>query len=215
VAKDALASEAAAWGERILKASRETIGEVIPSTDVGYAAFVANNDNFCSPSDSQTIFAAGRCGPTGSSLREDDFANAATVTNAVTDTREYACHLSILGSKDALAREKHLKEDNPQESGSRDAAEHSQKENQRRTEDTEVVQQITCSAEPAQKGRDGKAVDGGKTRAVMRDSGPGMANVEMADVQMGEASDNREKAKDETSAEADEIEGVHIIWCSV
>jgi hypothetical protein len=34
-------------------------------------------------------------------------------------------------------------------------------------------------------------------------------------VKVSEASDEGEQAKDETDAEADEIEGVHIIWCSV
>ena len=39
--------------------------------------------------------------------------------------------------------------------------------------------------------------------------------IATADVKVSEASDEGEQAKDETDAEADEIEGVHIIWCSV
>ena len=43
----------------------------------------------------------------------------------------------------------------------------------------------------------------------------GVSDVEAADVQMGEASDDGDEAEDETDGEADEIEGVHVIWCSV
>ena len=35
-----------------------------------------------------------------------------------------------------------------------------------------------------------------------------------ADVQVGEASYHGEEAEDEADAETDEIEGVHVIWCS-
>src|ERR1700761_1918266 len=34
-------------------------------------------------------------------------------------------------------------------------------------------------------------------------------------MQMRKASDDRDQAKDQTNTETDEIEGVHIIWCSV
>ncbi len=42
-----------------------------------------------------------------------------------------------------------------------------------------------------------------------------VTDVKAADMQVGEASDDREKAEDKTYAETDEIEGVHTIWCSV
>jgi hypothetical protein len=34
-------------------------------------------------------------------------------------------------------------------------------------------------------------------------------------VKMSKSSNNRKNAEDETDTETDEIEGVHIIWCSV
>jgi hypothetical protein len=39
-------------------------------------------------------------------------------------------------------------------------------------------------------------------------------DVEVANVKVSEASDHRDEAENETNAEADEVEGVHIIWCS-
>ena len=42
-----------------------------------------------------------------------------------------------------------------------------------------------------------------------------MANVKATDMQMRKTSDDRDQAKDQTYTETDEIEGVHIIWCSV
>ena len=42
-----------------------------------------------------------------------------------------------------------------------------------------------------------------------------MANVKSADMQVPEASDEGDHAENKTNAKADEIEGVHTIWCSV
>ena len=41
-----------------------------------------------------------------------------------------------------------------------------------------------------------------------------VSEVKAADVQVGEASDYGEEAEDEADGETDEIEGVHVIWCS-
>ena len=41
-----------------------------------------------------------------------------------------------------------------------------------------------------------------------------VTEMKVADVKMREPSEQRKKAKDETDAKADEIKGVHIIWCS-
>ena len=43
-----------------------------------------------------------------------------------------------------------------------------------------------------------------------------VAYVKATDVKiMSKSSNNRKNAEDETDTETDEIEGVHIIWCSV
>lgn len=188
--------------QRTLRESWEAISEVIPSADVGYTTFVADDNDFCPAPNSESIFAASSGSTTSSCLREDDFADAVAVTNGVANMREYPCHLRILLRKDALTRKKYLEEDRPQKRGSRDAAERGQKENQRRSKDAKVVQQITCSAKPAQKGCDGEAVDGGDSGAVIRRTVRGVADVEAADVQVSEAG-NREKTEDETNAKAD------------
>ncbi len=44
--------------------------------------------------------------------------------------------------------------------------------------------------------------------------GVDVSEVKAADVQVGEASDYGDEAEDEADAETDEIEGVHVIWCS-
>ncbi len=62
-----------------------------------------------------------------------------------------------------------------------------------------MVQEISCSAEPAEEGHDGEAIDGGDAGVVMRGAVRGsvrdvagvtvghVADVEVADVQVGEA----------------------------
>ena len=87
---------------------------------------------------------------------------------AVADVGEDAGHLGVFEGEDALARKQHLEENCPEEARSGDAADDRQKKNQRRDEDAEVMQQIACSAKPAEEGSDGEAVDGGETiRAAM------------------------------------------------
>ena len=68
--------------------------------------------------------------------------------------------------------------------------------------------------------RNSKAVDRGQpvavvSRAVRSMTVADVSHMNSADVQVGEPSDDRDQAKNETDAEADEIEGVHTIWCSV
>jgi hypothetical protein len=52
-------------------------------------------------------------------------------------------------------------------------------------------------------------------RSVCRVAVRRMTDVDTADVQMGKASDDRDQAENQTDTETNEIEGVHIIWCSV
>ena len=77
-----------------------------------------------------------------------------------------------------------------------------------------MVQEIASSAEPAEEGRDGEPVDGGD---AVRAGVVVMSYVEakVTEVQVAEASDDSEDAEDETYEKTDEIEGVHVIWCSV
>jgi hypothetical protein len=213
----ASASEAASENFR---ASRKAVGEFVPAPNVSYAALVADDDDFDSTFDGVAVFAAGGGGAAGSGLRKDNLADAVAVADGIADIGQNASHLGVFGSEDALAWKKHLEEDGPEERRSEDTAEHSENENQGRDKDVEVVQEITGSAEPAEEGRDGEAIHGGEAVAVMRSTMRSMAvrhvaDVDAADVKVGEASDEREHAEDETNAEADEIEGVHIIWCSV
>ena len=77
------------------------------------------------------------------------------------------------------------------------------------------MQKIARSAEPAEECRDGKAVNRGEAvRAAMRVDVGRVPDVEVADVKVREASGHREEAEDKTDDETDEVEGVHIIWCS-
>ena len=121
--------------------------------------------------------------------------------------------------QDALAREEQLEEHRPEECCSRDAADDSQKKNQRSDEYTEVMQEITRSAEPAEERSDRESVDADsptlEVSPVRSMAMCKVADVDSSDVQVGEASDDRDDAEDETDGETDEIEGVHIIWCSV
>jgi hypothetical protein len=201
-------------------ASWKAVGEIVPAPDVSDAALVAYDDDLGSAFDRQSIFAAGGGSATRSGLRKDDLANAVAVADAIADVGQNAGHLSVFGGKDALARKKYLEEDGPKERGSSNTAQYGQQEDQRRYEDAEVVQQIAGSAEPAEEGRDGEAIDGGDAVAAMRGTVRGMAvrrvaDMEAADVKVSEASYDRDEAEDKANAEADEIEGVHIIWCSV
>jgi hypothetical protein len=41
-----------------------------------------------------------------------------------------------------------------------------------------------------------------------------VSEVKAADVEVSEASDYGDEAEDEADGETDEIEGVHVIWCS-
>src|SRR5262249_12150672 len=119
--------------------------------------------------------------------------------------------------EDSFAGQEQLEEKCPEERGSGNAADDGKKKNERRGEDAGVVQQIACSAEPAEEGCAGESVDGGETvmrGAVSADVGvmSEMDVAEVAEMQMAEASDNSKDAEDKTNDEADEIEGVHDHW---
>ena len=81
---------------------------------------------------------------------------------AVADLGEDAGHLGVFGGEDALAREKQFEEDCPEERGSGDAADDRQEQDQWCDEDAVAVQEIACSAKPAEEGSDGEAIDGGE-----------------------------------------------------
>jgi hypothetical protein len=206
--------------QRNFRASWETVGEFVPAPDVGDSALVMDDDDFGSALDGVAVFAAGGGGATCSGLRKDDFTDAVSVADGIADIGQDASHLGVFGSQDALARQQQLEEDGPEERCSYDAAKHRENENKRRHKYVEVMQEIAGSAEPAEESRDGEAIDGGEAMAAMRGSMRSMAvrhvsDVDAADMKVSEASDEREHAEDETDAEADEIEGVHVIWCSV
>jgi len=216
---NASASEAA-MQRKNFRTSWKAVGDFVPAPDVGDSTLVADDDDFGPTLDGVAVFAAGGGGAAGSGLRKDDLADTIAVADGIADVGQNASHLGIFGGQDALARKKHLEEDGPEEHRSEDAAEHRENENQGRDKDVEVVQEITGSAKPAEERRNGEAVDGGEATATMRGGMRSVAvrhvaNVDAADVNVSEASDDREETEDETDAEADEIEGVHIIWCSV
>jgi hypothetical protein len=115
-----------------------------------------------------------------------------------------------------LARKEQFEEDSPEESRPSDTAQRREQKNDGRNEDAEVMQKITRSSEPAEEGRNGEAVHGGEAMgAAMRMGVGGVSDVQAADVQVRETSDDRDEAEGETDGETDEIEGVHVIWCSV
>lgn len=152
----ALARGAATSEKRL----RETVDVVVPAADVGDAALVADDEDFGAALDGGAVFAAGGGGAAGSCLREDDFAYAAVVADAVADVGDDAGHLGLFGGEDALAREEELEEDGPEKGGSSKAADNCQQQNHRREEDGVAVQQVSRCAEPAEEGRDGESVDG-------------------------------------------------------
>ncbi len=91
--------------------------EFIEATDVGDAALVADDDDLCAALDGGAVFTASSVGATGTSLREDDFADAAIVANAVADVSEDAGHLGLFCGEDALVRKEQLEENRPEKRG--------------------------------------------------------------------------------------------------
>jgi hypothetical protein len=141
------------------------------------------------------IFAASGGGTPCACLRKDDLAHAISVSDCVTDVGQDTGHLRFFGSEDALAGEKHFEEGRPNKCGPNEPAEYGQKQDQRRDEGAEVMQEVSCPAEPAKEGHDGEAIDSGEARtmlscAMRRVSVSQMAYVDAANVQVGETSGN-------------------------
>src|SRR5271170_2533524 len=190
--ESASASEAARVGRRFF--SGRAVGtlvegvnrEFVKTTDVGDASLVADDDDLCAALDGGAVFTASGVGATGPSLREDDFAYAAVVANAVADVSEDAGHLGLFCGEDALVRKKQLEENRPEKRCAEKTTEQGQQQNQRRDEDAVAIKEVADSAEPAKEGGDGEAVD--RREAVGAVVGVcGVPDVHAADMQMREA----------------------------
>ena len=133
--------------------------ELVEAADVGDAAFVTDDKDFSAALDGCAVFAAGGGGAAGSGLREDDFADAAVVADAVADVRDDARHLGVFRGEDALAWEEELEEDGPEKCCTGEAADGCQQQDHRREEGSVVIQQISCCAKPGNEGGDGESID--------------------------------------------------------
>jgi hypothetical protein len=113
-------------GEKNFRTSWNVLGEVLPSTDVGYAAFVTDDDDLSSALDGLAVVAASSRTMSSSCLREDDLADAVAVANGVAHLSENADHLGLLRRENSLVRKEHLEERCPEEGCPGDPADESE-----------------------------------------------------------------------------------------
>ena len=93
-----------------LRASWKTI---VPAPNVGYAALVANDDDFSSTFDGQSVFTASRSGAACAGLGEDNLADSVTVANCVANVSQHTGHLCLFTGKNSLVGKQHFEEGGP------------------------------------------------------------------------------------------------------